>query len=94
MKLYLFDYLFITRTINVSLFFRSQIGSGRTEESLKKQEELQKAIDEMKIFTAQCSTPTLTSPTEKDARYSFPLSRPSLLDLMKNVQEEKKSNSE
>lgn len=81
-------------TINVSLPYRSQIGSGKTEESLKKQEELQKAIDEMKIFTAQCSTPSLTSPTEKDARYSFPPSRPSLLDLMKNVQEEKKSNSE
>lgn len=58
-------------------------------ESLKKQIELQKAIDEMKTFSKQCATPYMTSPTESESRYSFPPSRPSLLDLMKNVQQEK-----
>ncbi len=42
-----------------------------------------KAIDEIKNLTAE--SPTSPESTDK---YSFPPSRPSLLDLMKNVHEE------
>lgn len=85
----------ITDTIIQFRFaFRSQIGKCKTPAAMRKQVELQKAIEKRSTLIDQSSI-DLTEKDEVQAKKNVSFSpRPSLLDLMKHVQEENKNPKE